>query len=103
MKFIKPLTASLMLCATATTADQVGNVDVDWLGNDIIIEVNGKSVSGTHDADGYLDSCEPGKVATIKVARGEDGREFVIKATPQNLLSMIEEKRRKRAGQASSR
>jgi S1-C subfamily serine protease len=71
--------------------------------NDIIIEVNGKSVSGTHDADGYLDSCEPGKVATIKVARGEDGREFVIKATPQNLLSMIEEKRRKRAGQASSR
>jgi len=38
MKFIKPLTASLMLCATATTADQVGNVDVDWLGNDIIIE-----------------------------------------------------------------
>lgn len=31
-------TLGLILCANAATADQIGNVDVDWLGNDIIIE-----------------------------------------------------------------
>lgn len=29
---------ALGLCATTTTAEEIGNVDVDWLGNDIIIE-----------------------------------------------------------------
>jgi len=37
---MKRLFASIALgiCATSTTAEEIGNVDVDWLGNDIIIE-----------------------------------------------------------------
>lgn len=30
--------AAFLVCATTAQAEQVGNVDVDWLGNDIIIE-----------------------------------------------------------------
>ena len=30
--------ATLLIAGTAATAEQVGNVDVDWLGNDIIVE-----------------------------------------------------------------
>ena len=29
---------ALTLCATTAPAEEIGNVDVDWLGNDIIIE-----------------------------------------------------------------
>lgn len=30
--------AAVVVAATSATAEQVGNVDVDWLGNDIIVE-----------------------------------------------------------------
>ncbi len=70
--------------------------------NDIIIEVNGKAVSGTHDADVYLDACAPGHTANLKVARGEGGQVVELRATPQNVLTIIEEKRRRRAGQPSA-
>lgn len=36
-KFFVTLCAAT-LCATAASAEQVGEVDVDWLGNDIIVE-----------------------------------------------------------------
>ncbi len=32
------IAAGLCLCATTAAAETVGNVDVDWLGNDIVIE-----------------------------------------------------------------
>lgn len=37
MKLHLPALA-LIACTTAATAEEIGNVDVDWLGNDIIIE-----------------------------------------------------------------
>ena len=61
--------------------------------------MNGKTVSGTHDADIYLDACAPGHSANLKVARGEGGQVVELRATPQNVLTIIEEKRRRRAGQ----
>merc|ERR1711988_1142546 len=70
--------------------------------NDIIIEVNGRAISGVHDADVYLDACAPGHTANLKVARGEGGQVVELSATPQNVLTMIEEKRRRRAGQPSA-
>lgn len=65
--------------------------------NDIIIEVNGQSVSSSHDADLYMDICAPGHVAKIKVARGENGQVVDLSATPQNVLTILEEKRRRRS------
>jgi len=63
--------------------------------NDIIIEVNGQSIANSHDADNFLDQCKPGAVAKIKVARGETGGEVELQASPENLLTMIDERRRK--------
>ena len=38
-KMILPLISSAILCfSNATSAEEVGSVDVDWLGNDIIVE-----------------------------------------------------------------
>jgi len=64
--------------------------------NDIIVEVNGNSVSNSHDADIWLDQCKPGAAAKLKIARGEGGGEVHIEATPQDLLTMIEEKNKRR-------
>ncbi|HCQ57194.1 MAG TPA: CREA protein, partial [Sulfitobacter sp.] len=36
--FARAAALSACLFATAAPAEQVGNVDVDWLGNDIIVE-----------------------------------------------------------------
>ncbi|MFZ3581314.1 CreA family protein [Loktanella sp. DJP18] len=38
MKHIPAIAAALTLLASATTAEQVGQVGVDWVGNDIVIE-----------------------------------------------------------------
>jgi CreA protein len=35
---MRPFALALLLLATPATAEQVGNVGVDWLGNDIVIE-----------------------------------------------------------------
>lgn len=67
--------------------------------NDIIVEVNGQAVSCTHDADLYLDICVPGSAAKIKVARGEGGQVVDLQATPQNVLTILEDRRRRRVAQ----
>jgi predicted metalloprotease with PDZ domain len=61
--------------------------------NDIIIEVNGIAISSTHDADVHLDSCTPGQSANIKVARGEAGKLVQLQAVPQDVLTMIMERK----------
>lgn len=43
----RTLLAASLCFATSTAAEQVGNVDVDWVGNDIIIEaINDPDVDG---------------------------------------------------------
>lgn len=64
---------------------------------DILTEVNGMKIQNSHDADVLLDQCRPGLTARLKVARGEAGGEVQVEATPENLLSMLEEKARKRS------
>ena len=66
--------------------------------NDIILGVNGNSIANSHDADIWLDQCKPGAPAKLKIARGENGGEVQVDATPENLLTMIEEKNRRRGG-----
>lgn len=64
--------------------------------NDIIIEVNCIPIANSHDADIWLDQCKPGAAAKLKIARGETGGEVQLEAAPENLLTMIEEKNRRR-------
>lgn len=63
---------------------------------DILTEVNGVPIQNSHDADVLLDQCKPGAAARFKVARGEAGGEVQVEAIPENLLSMLEERAKKR-------
>lgn len=66
--------------------------------NDIIIEVNGKAISNSDDADIHLDNCAPGVEAKIIVARGEAKGTIVLRPAPEDLLTVIEERRKKQQG-----
>ena len=66
--------------------------------NDIIVQVNGAPIQNSHDADIYLDVCKPAAVTKLRVARGETGGELNLEATPENLLTMLEERNRRRGG-----
>lgn len=63
--------------------------------NDIIVDVNGKSISNSDDADVHLDNCAPGTEAKVTVARGENKGLLVLRPEPQDLLTVIEERRKK--------
>jgi S1-C subfamily serine protease len=60
---------------------------------DIIVEVDGNKIRNSEDADSNMDKCKPGSLVDIKVARGENGGFVTLKATPQDLLIVLEEKR----------
>lgn len=57
---------SALLFATATTAEKIGNVDVDWLGNDIVIEafsdpgVDGVTCHVSYFTRGLIDRLQKG-------------------------------------------
>lgn len=63
---IRLLFAALMLFGTAAHAEKVGNVDVDWLGNDIVIEafadpkVAGVTCHVTYFERGLIDRLQNG-------------------------------------------
>ena len=61
--------------------------------HDVIIEVDGNLIKNSDDATSVLDACKPGAPIRIKIARGENGEISGVNATPQDLLSVIEEKR----------
>lgn len=61
--------------------------------NDVIVGVNGASISNVDDSDFHLDNCVPNKPASIRVARGESGHVVELSAVPQDLLQMLLEKR----------
>jgi len=63
--------------------------------NDIIVEVNGKSITNSDDADVYLDNCIPGEEAKLIVARGETKGNIALRPSPEDLLTVIEERRKK--------
>jgi S1-C subfamily serine protease len=61
---------------------------------DIIVEVNNAPISNSDDADVNMDQCRPGLPSKMKVARGEGGKIISLDASPKDLYTMIEEKRR---------
>jgi S1-C subfamily serine protease len=63
---------------------------------DIITEVNGRKILSSEVAETVLDECKPGSNAKIKIARGEQGNEQDREANPQDLLTILEERRRGR-------
>ena len=63
--------------------------------NDIIVEVNGFAIGNSDDADVFLDQCRPGVVTKIKVARGEKAQKVELHAMPQDLLSIIDDRRKR--------
>jgi S1-C subfamily serine protease len=71
--------------------------------NDILRSVDGQKVTNAEDADALLDACTPGSPAKIRVARGENGNEVDLNATPLNLLSVIEERRQRMSGSSLER
>jgi S1-C subfamily serine protease len=60
---------------------------------DIITSVNGHPIASSGSAEIALDECKPEDLARIKVARGEQGTEAVLAITPQDLLTLIDERR----------
>jgi S1-C subfamily serine protease len=60
---------------------------------DIIVEVDGKKIQNSEDAELSMDCCKPGVSIDITVARGVAGSKVVLKITPQDLLTMLEEKK----------
>lgn len=63
--------------------------------NDIIIEVNNIPIKNSDDADVNLDQCKPGVLTKIKVARGERAGHVELLALPLDLLTVIDERRRR--------
>lgn len=60
---------------------------------DIIVEVDNKKIQNSEDAELNMDGCKPGVTVDVKVARGTTGAKVVLKITPQDLLTMMEEKK----------
>lgn len=63
--------------------------------NDIIVEVNGFAIGNSDDADVFLDQCKPGIVTKMKIARGEKAQKVELHAMPQDLLTIIDDRRRR--------
>ena len=66
MKTLKDLIFALAMAGPATAGDTVGNVDVDWLGNDIVVEafddpdVRGVTCHVTYFDRGLIDRLQKG-------------------------------------------
>ena len=60
--------ALLLTCSTAAFAEEVGEIDVDWLGNDIIVEaiedpkVKGVTCHVSYFERGLIDRLQKGKI-----------------------------------------
>ncbi len=52
-------------------------------GGDVIIEVNGKKVTGLPDFYGVLEDTKPGEVATVKILRGTQEKTVSVKLVEQ--------------------
>lgn len=63
--------------------------------NDIIVQVNGQPVSNSEDADTLLDQCKPGTPTKLRVLRGENAGAVDLSPAPLDLLSIIEERRKR--------
>eukprot|EP01042_Synura_sphagnicola_P001013 gene1013-1143_t len=63
--------------------------------HDVIINVNGEQIKNAADAESGLDMCVPGQQAKLTVSRGELAKAVEVNANPLNLLTLIEEKRKK--------
>lgn len=63
--------------------------------HDIIVEVAGNLVRSAADAEKYLDICKPGIPMRMRVARGEAGSIVDVNVTPENLLTIIQERRKR--------
>jgi S1-C subfamily serine protease len=64
--------------------------------NDVIVEVNGALVTDANSADYHLDKCEVGASSVIKVLRGENGHKHEIHVVPQDLFTILEERKMKK-------
>ena len=62
---------------------------------DIITAVNGFAIPNSEEATSQLDLCIPGQYAKLTVARGETANEVQLEVSPQDLMSLIEDKRKR--------
>lgn len=62
---------------------------------DVITEVNNKAIVNSGDAETYLDNCKPGSACKLRVTRGENSAVVDITAIPQDLLTIVEERKKR--------
>lgn len=59
--------------------------------------MNGHKVIDCADAEVNMDVCKPGSTSKIRVARGEEGTSVDLNPCPQDLLTVIEERKRRQS------
>lgn len=50
-------------------------------------------MKNSEEAQLQMDSCKPGVPISIKIARGENGGNLSLTITPQDLLTMLEQRK----------
>jgi hypothetical protein len=60
-----------------------------------VLGINDQYVHNSDDAEQHLDISKPGKLANIIIARGENGNKIELQAIPQDLFTIMEERKKK--------